>query len=1383
MTWYAAAAYCNWLSEQEGIPPDQWCYKPNKEGKYDQGMEMAADYLQRTGYRLPTEAEWEFACRAGATTRFSFGESEELLPRYAWYQKNGQNKSWPVGNLKPNDLGLFDMHGNNWEWCQNAYKPYDDRGDGKATEDLEDTSDITNSNNRVLRNAQFDGVASFDRSARRSGHAPADQSVYHWGFRPARTLSFRSFDRYAAARAAALAAAGNDKEKLDEAAKAKLRQALGWLKAELAYWNKVQPPRLLIARNLWLWQHDRDLAGIRDQAALARLPAEERKAFTQFWAVIAKTAEPANSAERLDFARVAVLIAAGQGKDEPPFDDTAKANLRRQAFDWLKAELNVSADRAIKARIVAAAAPLPGLLEKLVESAPDDGQLQAELGRHHAEQGNHPLADAARTKARALFEMQLAKEPENTALAAELADLLLIDATRWTVLTPVEMSTETGARMELQKDGSVFVHRPNNNDTYTLTFRTEMKGIKGLRLEVLADARLPYGGPGWTTEDGNFVLSKLSLQAAPARSPEQPRSIALRSAWADFSQKDWDVRGIVDDKVSKGWAVQPEINKDHTAIFETAEEVGDGQATRLTVRLDQHGPHKDNLLGRFRLSVSDDPAAVEREQKRFAAKEFTDPWLKLAAAYALNGRNDKAAEYLGKAIQRADGRAGKARLIAAAAPLEAVLEKLAESAPNDGPFQAELARHFAERGNKPLANAARTKAHALFEKELAREPENSVLSAELADLLLLGTKHWTVLQPTGMTSKGGANLTLQPDGSVLASGNNPNNDVYDIKAEYQGRIGAIRLEAIPDRSMPSGGSGRAPTWGNFVLTDFRVVVGERVVTWGRADADFSQERQFNQVRKFPIDYAIDTDESTGWAIYPRVTVPHWAVFIPSQPVDAASKTQLTIRLAFGSKDMLKYNLGRFRLSVSDDSAAFEREQKRFALLKVTDPWLKLADAYAENGRNDKAAEYYRKALQADPKLGDDPQAQHRYHAARAAVLAAAGQGKDEPLLDDEARAKLRGQALDWLKAELTDWSKVQPPPRQEIVRNLWQWQQDGALASIRDQAALDKLPPNEQNAFTQLWADVAKSAEPANDAERLQCAEAAYERKLYALATRLWAAALANDPKLGDDPQAQHRYHAARAAALVAAGQGKDVPPLDDAAKAKLRGQALDWLKAELIARSKLLDSGPLQDRPAIVQTLLDWQKDSDLAGIRDKTALARLPEEEQKRFAQLWVDVDTLLSLESAAPPLIKSAALHAWFGQDKELAATCDQGLNFVKETKDPTKAERVAKVCSLRPSDSKTHEAALVLARRAVELGKGHPYLAYFQMTLGMAEYRSGHYAAADAALIAASQLGNNNYIVSVTAAYYRAMSLYRQGKEAEAAQTVGRSRCPNEAAARR
>jgi hypothetical protein len=177
VSWYDAVAYCNWLSQQEGIPKEQWCYERNDKGDYDAGMKIPADYVKRTGYRLPTEAEWEYVCRAKTNTSFSFGEPEELLQRYAWYVDNSRSRTWPVGRLRPNALGVFDMHGNVWEWCHDLYNKRDTGG--SETVEQKDV--------RVLRGGAFADRPSSVRSAYRNYCLQPGNRGDDIGFRPART--------------------------------------------------------------------------------------------------------------------------------------------------------------------------------------------------------------------------------------------------------------------------------------------------------------------------------------------------------------------------------------------------------------------------------------------------------------------------------------------------------------------------------------------------------------------------------------------------------------------------------------------------------------------------------------------------------------------------------------------------------------------------------------------------------------------------------------------------------------------------------------------------------------------------------------------------------------------------------------------------------------------------------------------------------------------------------------------------------------------------------------------------------------------------------------------------------------------------------------------
>ncbi|HEV3438228.1 MAG TPA: tetratricopeptide repeat protein [Gemmata sp.] len=146
-----------------------------------------------------------------------------------------------------------------------------------------------------------------------------------------------------------------------------------------------------------------------------------------------------------------------------------------------------------------------------------------------------------------------------------------------------------------------------------------------------------------------------------------------------------------------------------------------------------------------------------------------------------------------------------------------------------------------------------------------------------------------------------------------------------------------------------------------------------------------------------------------------------------------------------------------------------------------------------------------------------------------------------------------------------------------------------------------------------------------------------------------------------------------------------------------------------------------------------------------------------------------TLDHMENLAQAYLAAAARQAWFGQDQDFFDTCRRALAFAAGTQDPLVADRVAKTCSLRSlSNSSRRDATLALARSAVQLGAKHQLRAYFKMAQGMAEYRVDHFAEADALLAAAITEGESDPYIPGTGGFYRAMSLFRQGKRDEARQ---------------
>ncbi len=121
-------------------------------------------------YRLPTEAQWEYACRAGSTTPYSFGNDPKQLGDYAWYRENSGMKTHPIGKKKPNNWGLHDMHGNVFEWCMDSFQEFPPGGDDPVV--------LKEAGVRIFRGSSYGAIPRFCRTAVRSRFTPDSRAPY-----------------------------------------------------------------------------------------------------------------------------------------------------------------------------------------------------------------------------------------------------------------------------------------------------------------------------------------------------------------------------------------------------------------------------------------------------------------------------------------------------------------------------------------------------------------------------------------------------------------------------------------------------------------------------------------------------------------------------------------------------------------------------------------------------------------------------------------------------------------------------------------------------------------------------------------------------------------------------------------------------------------------------------------------------------------------------------------------------------------------------------------------------------------------------------------------------------------------------------------------------
>jgi serine/threonine-protein kinase len=314
-----------------------------------------------------------------------------------------------------------------------------------------------------------------------------------------------------------------------------------------------------------------------------------------------------------------------------------------------------------------------------------------------------------------------------------------------------------------------------------------------------------------------------------------------------------------------------------------------------------------------------------------------------------------------------------------------------------------------------------------------------------------------------------------------------------------------------------------------------------------------------------------------------------------------------------------YALGVALARQGKDAAAEAAYRKVTGLRPAyTEAWYNLGSSRALQGKYRAAEAAYRKAVALQPdfarayhNLGNSLRAQARYGEAATALRRAIAVEPGFALAYNNLGITLIALArFDEAAAVLKKGAALLPEraPLREQARQL--------LQSCQRFAALDARLP----------LILEGTEKPADAAEQVEFARLCHFKKRYAAAARLYAEAFATKPPLAEGPHTGHRYNAACCAALAGCGHDEDEAGWGDAERARWRAQARRWLRAELDAWGKILESGPAAGRAQVRMRLAGWREDSDLAGLREPDALDKLSPAERQDCRTLWSDLDALL-------------------------------------------------------------------------------------------------------------------------------------------------------------